>query len=71
MVCALLENICFFVNFLPDVLFYFGLVYCSVFSAFVPHLEYLFLFVLGSAIFFLSFFFCDRSALNVEHCVVI
>ena len=39
--CALLEKICLFVNFLPNG-FYFGLVYCSVVSAFVPHLEFLF-----------------------------
>ena len=52
--CALLEKICLFVNFLPDG-FYSGLVYCSVVSAFVPHLE--FLFVLGSAIHFFSFLF--------------
>ena len=47
--CALLEKICLFVNFLPDG-FYSGLVYCSVVSAFVPHLEFLFLLVQGSAI---------------------
>ena len=73
--CALLEKISIFVNFLPCVvvvLCVFLLVYCSVVSAFVPHLEYLFLFVLGSAIvMFLVFVVGDRSALNVEQCAVI
>ena len=47
-------------------------VYCSVVSAFVPRLEYLVLFVLGSAIVvFFVFVFGDRSALNVEQRVVI
>ena len=49
--CALLEKISFFVNFLPYIfVVFFGLVYCSIVLAFVPHLEYLFLFVLGSVI---------------------
>ena len=44
------------------VFFHFGFVYCSIVLAFVPHLEYLFVFILGLAIvvcvlFFFFFFF--------------
>ena len=36
--CALLEKISFFVNFLPYIfVVFFGLVYCSIVLAFVPH----------------------------------
>ena len=50
--CALFEKISFLVNFLPYVFFILDLYknYCPVVWAFVPRLEYLFLFVLGSAI---------------------
>ena len=71
MFCTLLEKISFFVNFLPYV-FFFPFWTCILFNSFS--------FCSSSKISF-SFgpgigdrrgvFFCDRSALNVEQCVVI